>query len=103
TDAPHHRVAHSFPTRRSADLTPHQYAAGSYFGWLYRANAKVRGWPSPNVQAIDYGARASGFSIHPEDSDEYVADIKKRWQEMYRSEEHTSELQSREKLVCRPL
>lgn len=66
-------------------ISAKQYSAGAYFGWLYRANAKVRGWPSPNVRAIDYGAVTGGLSVHPEDSDEYIIDIRRKWSDMYRS------------------
>ena len=64
-------------------ITKTQYGAGGYFGWLYRANAKVRGWPSPNAKALDYGAAAPGFSTHDEDSDEYVTDVKRKWSDLY--------------------
>lgn len=61
-----------------------QHDAGLYFAWLYQANAKVRGWPSPNIRAIDYSAALSGFSTHPEASDEWVRDVRRKWEDAYR-------------------
>src|SRR5690606_41560779 len=72
----HHRALHSFPTRRSSDLCGQS---------LQR--------PQGDVGQI---ADGRGYQIE-------------RWRERsrghlcLRSEEHTSELQSREKLVCRLL
>src|SRR5690606_41994933 len=79
-----HRALHSFPTRRSSDLP--SYGGGSPCPrqpWklncrrcpLKQGSSPGRPWPSPGA--------GSG-----------------RWP---RSEEHTSELQSRENLVCRLL
>lgn len=61
-----------------------QYDAGTYFGWLWKAHARLTGAPPPNVRAIDYGAVSSGFSVYPEDTDEWVADIKRRWMDAHR-------------------
>lgn len=69
--------------RYAKEIDPRQYDAGMYFAWLWRAHAKVRGLPSPNVKALDYGA-AQGLSIHPEDSDEWVADVRRKWADAYR-------------------
>lgn len=66
------------------EIDKDQHDAGAYFLWLYRSNAKVRGWPSPNVRAIDYGAISGGFSTLEEGSDEWVADVKKKWERAYR-------------------
>lgn len=60
-----------------------QHDAGTYFIWLYKANAKVRCWPSPNTRSIGADMVGGGFSTHPEDSDEWVADIKRKWSDMY--------------------
>jgi hypothetical protein len=62
-----------------------QHEAGDYFVRLYRARGKLSGWPSPNVRAIDYGATVGGLSVHPEDSPEWIADIKRRWETMNRA------------------
>lgn len=67
----------------AGEIDQKQHDAGAYFLWLYKANAKVRGWPSPNVRAIDYGAIPGGYSTHPEDSDEWARDVKRRWEEAY--------------------
>jgi hypothetical protein len=66
------------------EIDQKQHDAGMYFAWLWRANAKVRGWPSPNVRAIDYGATLAGLSTHPEGSDEWVRDIRRKWEDAYR-------------------
>src|SRR5439155_24171539 len=68
-----HRVLHSFPTRRSSDLWPSRIGA----------HAPMQPWP--------YGMPSS---INP-----FVLFLGP-W---LRSEEHTSELQSRGHLVCRLL
>src|SRR5690606_40778018 len=87
----------SFPTRRSSDLTEQvrlfENTQGSAGNWIQLALA---GGTGTNRAAI--GARvtiaAGGISQTREIGGGYGH---------YRSEEHTSELQSREKLVCRLL
>src|SRR5439155_13308481 len=71
----HHQVLHSFPTRRSSDLT-----ASS--GWLRRCSRRWRVERRDPI-AIEFTAR--------------------QLRHQQRSEEHTSELQSRGHLVCRLL
>jgi hypothetical protein len=66
------------------EIDQKQHDAGLYFAWLWRANAKVRGLPSPNAKALDYGAIQMGLSTHPEASDEYVSDIRRKWETTYR-------------------
>ena len=57
-----------------------QYEAAGYFGWLYREFwTRKHGSPPPNPRALDYGAAPSGISTHPEDSDEYIADIERKF------------------------
>src|SRR5690606_41385473 len=74
-----HRDLHSFPTRRSSDL---QRRAGESGNPQWPADGRgVRGWH----REAGSGNRELGRLDHP------------------RSEEHTSELQSRENLVCRLL
>src|SRR5207302_7050270 len=75
-----HRYLHSFPTRRSSDLVPHLAGVAGGIGFIVRG-AKI---PEPWL------AGRAPFPGLPEDADQ-------------RSEEHTSELQSRENLVCRLL
>src|SRR5207302_10874698 len=84
----HHRDLHSFPTRRSSDLTmlfiPIASVKGAHviFGsmryWLKTLLLLARGMPRGHRRW-----RSSEYHM--------------------RSEEHTSELQSRENLVCRLL
>src|SRR5690606_39327003 len=88
-----HRALHSFPTRRSSDL------------WL-DILAKILRKPVHTVTAPDTGnlgnslmaGKALGlYSSYVEASQRMVS------ADQVRSEEHTSELQSRENLVCRLL
>src|SRR5690606_42130850 len=75
-----HRDLHSFPTRRSSDLT--------------RINAAVR------EHDMNYSVFIAGLKKASIELDcKVLADLAVR----DRSEEHTSELQSRENLVCRLL
>src|SRR5690606_40065359 len=81
-----HRYLHSFPTRRSSDLKPLR-------AYLY---------PQGPTQAIYYDhdkfpSLKDNFIFGTYTGDIYGIHINER------SEEHTSELQSREKLVCRLL
>src|SRR5690606_42054755 len=88
--AGHHRDLHSFPTRRSSDLYERGTIVpiGSTTDWPVYADETITG------QRIAMGAGAQGYSLFV-DADALIA--------AYRSEEHTSELQSRENLVCRLL
>src|SRR5690606_39834186 len=89
------RVLHSFPTRRSSDLITH-IAAADDAGLAVRGEGlvvhasvepgQVGEKPQPFRRAKDEGVEQPDFD-----------------QRMLRSEEHTSELQSRENLVCRLL
>src|SRR5690606_40403073 len=78
----HHRDLHSFPTRRSSDLPERVVRALSTF---------------PGIEELL--TFASGF---PSWDTDVVSDVSRRLP-AERSEEHTSELQSRENLVCRLL
>src|SRR5690606_41770085 len=95
------RDLHSFPTRRSSDLAraketgahrielytepyARAFAAGDYAAELDRFAAAAE------------AAAAQGLGVNA-GHDLNLANLPTR------SEEHTSELQSREKLVCRPL
>src|SRR5690606_42009141 len=82
-----HRALHSFPTRRSSDLVQAEQAFHP-IGDVHRAgliHGQAQGAPTCVGQHVDVA-----FGAQPHD----VA---------IRSEEHTSELQSRENLVCRLL
>src|SRR5438309_4321454 len=75
-----HRDLHSFPTRRSSDLRVLPLPAGEA-----RADARLRQRPPPRVEGRD------------------VLVPRARLDQVARSEEHTSELQSQFHLVCRLL
>src|SRR5690606_41796763 len=81
-----HRALHSFPTRRSSDLAQRRIGGAKGDGLESRPIARGQ------LEA-DMAAAADHFGefrlVRGEDED--------------RSEEHTSELQSRENLVCRLL
>jgi len=66
----------------AAGITARQHGAGHYFLWLYGANARIRGWPSPNPRTLPPD-QIAGFSTHPEDSPQWLADIRGRWTELY--------------------
>src|SRR5690606_41864541 len=79
------RDLHSFPTRRSSDLAGRAGAAGGRRTRLVDRQALRQRRDEPG-RAVAGGARGAGDRDEPP-----------------RSEEHTSELQSRENLVCRLL
>src|SRR5690606_41227753 len=85
-----HRDLHSFPTRRSSDLT------------------SSVGRSTFHVTSLRAARMPSGIPITAQNSTEVtiIASVVMVWDQrpiMSRSEEHTSELQSRENLVCRLL
>src|SRR5690554_7369308 len=85
-----HRDLHSFPTRRSSDLEDQQL-------WVDEGGA------------VDYAARTVTTPVNVEGFGVFTLgkikeeDINPGDVVIYRSEEHTSELQSRPHLVCRLL
>src|SRR5690606_41449850 len=84
-----HRDLHSFPTRRSSDLAFGAEARQNRFD--FQRHHALRRFIS--MLSITYGTLAlqgRAFAMRHEDV-------------LLRSEEHTSELQSRENLVCRLL
>src|SRR5690606_41110416 len=99
----HHLTLHSFPTRRSSDLTTavhgreeaHDTAIGLQEEILARVGrgglAAIVGEERTIGAAVDHEAAASDARGLRLDQVEH----------QLRSEEHTSELQSRENLVCR--
>src|SRR5690606_40246534 len=87
---------HSFPTRRSSDLPPRVLGSGALRAHLPRAPLARRDAHPPPKCAIEIG----GVGVAEELRD--AADGLRLVVEE-RSEEHTSELQSRENLVCRLL
>src|SRR5690606_41951092 len=87
-----HRALHSFPTRRSSDLVKHDLADGlARLGTarLTRAHHRAPLLLEPLPQQLRLGGLAGSVATLEGDPE--------------RSEEHTSELQSRENLVCRLL
>src|SRR5699024_12552845 len=81
----HHCYLHSFPTRRSSDLE-RQVWDQKYIEYLQKLDEK-----KPVLESGDYNCAHTEIDLkHPENNH-------------HRSEEHTSELQSRFDLVCRLL
>src|SRR5439155_22553214 len=88
------RVLHSFPTRRSSDLgVLHQRRASATTENAGRALARF----SYTQGATECSSSSRFASTRPEGREHALLDRRKR------SEEHTSELQSRGHLVCRLL
>src|SRR5207302_10508852 len=88
-----HRDLHSFPTRRSSDLLIRQ-TQDELGGELGRDRNKADNL----LEFLDLGEKKSELAaLYPRMVAAYPKDY------VYRSEEHTSELQSRENLVCRLL
>src|SRR5436309_14798652 len=85
-EADHRRVLHSFPTRRSSDLLALHNAPSMV---QVAGETRTRG---AEVRAA-YAAFVPGVTLSAGATRQYTS----------RSEEHTSELQSRENLVCRLL
>src|SRR5206468_10974845 len=85
-----HRDLHSFPTRRSSDL---QDGGGGVDGH--------RGGDAVERDALEQVLHV----LERGDRDPHLADFAalEDMQDLFRSEEHTSELQSRSDLVCRLL
>src|SRR5690606_41424335 len=99
--AAHHRVRHAFPTRRSSDLVSSMSACTEC----------ARGSVSTDAGAASCSPCQPGYSS-AEDRRScqpcaagFFADFPHQYpcSACQRSEEHTSELQSRENLVCRLL
>src|SRR5690606_41863927 len=88
-----HPALHSFPTRRSSDLTSCGRSCTAWpcspstATWITRAPTPARSRATPSSAC----ARGSASVVIPSS------------EPTVRSEEHTSELQSRENLVCRLL
>src|SRR5690606_41334523 len=93
----HHRHLHSFPTRRSSDLIKLCFQAFQSAQIAHvtqiRMGSRKKGNEAVDVDLESTLDRTDNFPRHP-------LVLFKR---VLRSEEHTSELQSRENLVCRLL
>src|SRR5690606_42016992 len=94
----HPRALHSFPTRRSSDLVAQiaERAGGTiptYLMTSFATDEEVRrtgaALSTPRAPVTTF-AQGISLRVTPEGA-------------LFRSEEHTSELQSRENLVCRLL
>src|SRR5947208_14803371 len=97
----HHRDLHSFPTRRSSDL---YFAQVSSLEWP-RGGADFTLARSPSLRGTLHPqpseSTAIGSGIRSKSSAAYFLRALASW--IHRSEEHTSELQSPDHLVCRLL
>src|SRR5690606_42094067 len=92
-----HSPPHSFPTRRSSDLRPSPRARCSFPRSRCRSGSNPINLPLPSIRTTDQPNRPHlAGSAKPEKS-------RRPPDFPLRSEEHTSELQSRENLVCRLL
>src|SRR5690606_40795202 len=93
----------SFPTRRSSDL-----AFLLAIGLFVALPALLLRWISPYIGSdillnLIEGAIKISFFLAYILAISWMEEIRRVFQYHGRSEEHTSELQSRENLVCRPL
>src|SRR5690606_41902233 len=94
------RPLHSFPTRRSSDLLPF----GALFHLFTPFFTSHFGGAGGQGQCGESNGDKFGYSRHGESFvDKCKVTLKQCLHHSPRSEEHTSELQSRENLVCRLL
>src|SRR5690606_42121405 len=96
-----HQHLHSFPTRRSSDLKNEQQQATKA---LEQQNAQQKA--QEHQQKAGEKLKELGQSMDKQmqtGSQESLEEDAKMLRQILRSEEHTSELQSRENLVCRLL
>src|SRR5207302_8923718 len=92
---------HSFPTRRSSDLLDEHGSPGCALGDLFTDRHAVDGLPEGDMASDPLHLVALHASeVVP--ADRRIGEGRLPM-EASRSEEHTSELQSRENLVCRLL
>src|SRR5699024_11484474 len=98
THSLHLLYLHSFPTRRSSDLQ-------AQIREIYHEHNGVDGYRSMTVYLARKGFHYSPITIHKYMNQEtgLYAIVRPKKPEYIRSEEHTSELQSRFDLVCRLL
>src|SRR5690606_41422345 len=95
------RRLHSFPTRRSSDLLPFCLAPRLWTVWHNRVHHG-----NTNRQGRDPDAMATLEEYKENRLARLSSELQYRCRGVFtllRSEEHTSELQSRENLVCRLL
>src|SRR5690606_40509766 len=89
-----HRVLHSFPTRRSSDLR-----CWWVLWWAAVLVVGVQFFVQFNGGLVGFALNRTGLAVATEQQIVFAGQIAG----FHRSEEHTSELQSRENLVCRLL
>src|SRR5690606_41594734 len=94
------RLLPPFPTRRSSDLTGRSFAVDREDQVIVslRGRARVRGELRPRRGAACHLARDAASEVAEPGPQRPFVEI-----HLHRSEEHTSELHSRENLVCRLL
>src|SRR5207302_5430534 len=98
-----HRLLHSFPTRRSSDLFVLMLKSCGDKTTMGKPIREINSPVQPKVERTKLVGDTVSLDEEPDTSKYYyglytVPVVKK---EKKRSEEHTSELQSRENLVCR--
>src|SRR5690606_40368082 len=93
------RDLHSFPTRRSSDLVANFILAIAIFTFLFSIFGSAVQPPVVGDVMEDTPAAEAGF----QPGDRVLAIGGRTVESFERSEEHTSELQSRENIVCRLL
>src|SRR5699024_11677965 len=99
----HHCCLHSFPTRRSSDLLLiHTDTAQGLEDYIQSGQRRVIPWLEKiPAEVVDFGVHADEHFANintPADFEAAQSQLTN-----WRSEEHTSELQSRFDLVCRLL
>src|SRR5207244_13331479 len=97
--ARHLRVPHSFPTRRSSDLTGHRADFSRTALLAGAGTSNFRGPPENTCLANTLRLPTPRIG----DPGSFPISMRTRGNWMFRSEEHTSELQSPDHLVCRLL
>src|SRR5207302_8588698 len=99
---PHHLVLHSFPTRRSSDLTRRSTCSPVANGPATTSLPRSAGTRLP-AAATTVPAADTHTNTASANRVDRIPDAPSQLARLARSEEHTSELQSRENLVCRLL
>src|SRR5207302_3921768 len=96
-DSAAHRDPHSFPTRRSSDLVRHAIHASRHVDAVPVNGGRLR-------QVVGEDDAYKVAFAHAQLWPRYLVVVSPGSRRLaFRSEEHTSELQSRENLVCRLL
>src|SRR5690606_42134797 len=94
-----HHDTHSLPTRRSSDLTGTESGAGR----MMSGGSKAGGADSGSAALAGASRPKTPIRIFPRSRERRPLELRGKAMPGIRSEEHTSELQSRENLVCRLL